>query len=162
VVVSVSNDRPRCDLAQASPSLLWPPNHRLVPINIIGVSDPNNDTLGFTVTGVTQDEPTNGQGDGSIAPDAVIQGNAVHIRAERSGSGDGRVYRINFTAYGRFPRSVQRRGDGVGAMEHEGRPRRPWTAAMLYDSTPALMGDIFTQQLAMTFLCRNSRVDAAP
>ena len=102
VVVSVSNDRPRCDLAQASPSLLWPPNHRLVPVNIVGVSDPDNDTLALTVTDVTQDEPTNGQGDGNIAPDAVIQGNAVLIRAERSGSGDGRVYRINFTAYDGF------------------------------------------------------------
>ena len=99
VVVSVSNDRPRCDLAQASPSLLWPPNHRLVPVNIVGVSDPDNDTLGLTVTDVTQDEPANGQGDGNIAPDAIIQGNAILIRAERSGSGDGRVYRINFTAY---------------------------------------------------------------
>ena len=51
-----------------------------------------------TVTGVTQDEPLNGLGDGDTAPDAVIQGSAVLLRAERAGGGNGRVYRIHFSA----------------------------------------------------------------
>jgi len=98
VVVTVSNDRPRCDLAQASPSSLWPPNHGLVLVNIKGVTDPNDDTLRLTVTSVTQDEPTSGVTDGDTAPDAIMQADVVLIRAERSSTGDGRVYQINSTA----------------------------------------------------------------
>ena len=48
---------------------------------------------------VTQDEPTHGLGGGDTAIDAVINGDGtVLLRAERLGSGDGRVYRIYFTA----------------------------------------------------------------
>ncbi len=50
--------------------------------------------------GVTQDEPLSGKGDGNTSPDAK-RGPAPHkvyLRAERSGRGDGRVYRVSFTA----------------------------------------------------------------
>lgn len=94
-----ANARPVCDAAQASPSQLWPPNHRLVPVGIGGVTDPDNDTIAIAVTSVRQDEPVNGLGDGDTSPDAFIQGNSVLLRAERAGSRDGRVYYVNFTAH---------------------------------------------------------------
>ena len=50
------------------------------------------------VTSVTQDEPVNGLGDGDTSPDAVLQGSAVLLRAERAGGGNGRVYQVMFTA----------------------------------------------------------------
>lgn len=100
VIVNVLdlNDPPACDLAQVSPALLWPPNHKLVPVTITGVSDPNNNPVTITITGVTQDEPVNGLGDGDTSPDAVIQGSTVRLRAERSGAGNGRVYEVHFSA----------------------------------------------------------------
>jgi hypothetical protein len=98
VVAGVTNDRPACGAAQPSRALLWPPNHALVPVGIVGVTDPNNDPLTVTITGVTQNEPTNGLGDGDMSPDAVIQGATAWLRAERSGTGNGRVYRISFMA----------------------------------------------------------------
>lgn len=92
------NDPPACNLAKASPNLMWPPNHKLTTVNIAGMTDPNNDNIAVRVTGVTQNEPVNGLGDGDTGPDALIMGNNVMLRAERSGSGTGRVYQINFIA----------------------------------------------------------------
>lgn len=44
---------------------------------------------------VASNEPVNGTGDGDTAPDWQITGDlTVNLRAERSGSGSGRVYSI--------------------------------------------------------------------
>ena len=93
-----TNQPPVCSAAKAHPAVLWAPNHQFVPIAIMGVTDPNEDSVTITITGVTQDEPLNGKGDGNTSPDAVIQAGAASVRAERSGKGNGRVYRIAFTA----------------------------------------------------------------
>ena len=78
--------------------MLWPPNHRLVPVSITGVADPDDPDVRLTVTAVTQDEPVRGQGCGDTSPDAVLAGASVLLRAERAGHGTGRVYRVTFTA----------------------------------------------------------------
>jgi hypothetical protein len=64
----------------------------------VGVTDPDNLTTTITITAVTQDEPVNGLGDGDTSPDAAIQGQGVLLRAERSGTGSGRIYQVAFTA----------------------------------------------------------------
>lgn len=92
------NQPPSCELAQASPGLLWPPNHRLLPVRIVGVADPDDPNVTTTITAVTQDEPVNGVGDGDTSPDAVLLGATAMVRAERSGIGTGRVYKLTFTA----------------------------------------------------------------
>lgn len=96
-----SNSPPTCDLAFASEGQLWPPNHKMTTINISGVTDgDSNNIVTIAITGVTQDEPVNGTGDGDTSPDAIVdeQNNAILIRNERSGNSDGRVYSIQFTA----------------------------------------------------------------
>ena len=66
---------------------------------ILVVTNPDNDRVTLTVTGVTQDEPVNSLEDGDTSPDAVLQGDKVPLlRKERSGTGNGRVYRVSFTA----------------------------------------------------------------
>ena len=96
-VVNV-NDPPLCSAGRASAALLWPPNHKMVQVGITGLADANDDRLQIAVTGVTQDEPVNGIGDGDTSPDAVIQGDTVLLRAERRGNGNGRIYRVGFVA----------------------------------------------------------------
>lgn len=92
------NDPPACALAEPRPALLWPPTHKLIPVEIVGVADPNDDQVTITGTQVTQDEPVNGLGDGDTSPDAVIGGDRILLRAERSGTGNGRVYQVHFKA----------------------------------------------------------------
>src|SRR5262249_34542326 len=92
------NQAPVCTLAQASPAVLWPPNHKLVAVTVVGVTDAANHPVTLTVTGVTQDEPTHGLGDGDTSPDAALQGGKLLLRAERAGGGAGRLYQVSFTA----------------------------------------------------------------
>jgi hypothetical protein len=74
----------------------------MVAVQIIGITDPQSNAFTIAVTGVTQDEPIDGLGDGDTSPDAVIQGNQVLLRAERASGGNGRVYRVSFIATDAF------------------------------------------------------------
>jgi chitinase len=98
VTVQDTVGAPECSLARPSVAQLWPPNHKLIPVTILGVTDEGSNAVTIVITGVTQDEPINGLGDGDTAPDAVIQGGTVLLRAERAGGGNGRVYRVTFQA----------------------------------------------------------------
>jgi len=98
------NAPPVCTDLVASPNELWPPNHKLRLVTVTGASDPEGDDIVTAVTGVTQDEPVNGLGDGDTSPDAELGPalNQVRLRAERSGTSDGRVYRLSVTVTDEF------------------------------------------------------------
>jgi hypothetical protein len=98
VVVDVVDTAPPTINVRLSPATLWPPNHRMVDIHAtVGVEECGTSTL--TLVSVTSSEPDNGTGDGDTTDD--IQGADVgtadsdfQLRAERSGSGPGRLYTI--------------------------------------------------------------------
>lgn len=97
----IPNHPPECGAAVASVSELWPPDHRMVPIGIEGVTDPDGDPVTITVTSIWQDEPTGGDEVVELdvtCPDGVIEDGHAQVRAERYGRGDGRVYTLSFTA----------------------------------------------------------------
>jgi hypothetical protein len=91
---------PDCSGARPSQASLWPPDHRFVPVAIEGVTDAAGAPLTAVVTAVMQDEPVSGPGDGNTRPDAIVDGAFARLRAERAGTGDGRVYTVSFSAAG--------------------------------------------------------------
>lgn len=81
------------------PDTLSPPNHKFVGVTVAGVTDPLGGAVAITITGVTQDEPINGLNDGNTCPDGKGVGtDTAMLRAERSGTGNGRVYHVTFAA----------------------------------------------------------------
>ena len=92
------NEDPDCTSAIPSQGSLWPPNHKFQNITIDGVTDPDGDPVTITIDGITQDEPTPGPGKKHSPDGDGVGTDTAEIRAERDGSGDGRVYEISFTA----------------------------------------------------------------
>jgi YVTN family beta-propeller protein len=124
-----------CSHATASPNLIWPPNHKLVPIQLSGVANPGGGAVAFTVTGIFQDEPVHSGGSGNTGPDGTGVGTSTpSVRAERDGGGDGRVYHIFFTAANGAGASCAG-AVTVGVPKSQGHNGGPVDEGPLYDST---------------------------
>jgi hypothetical protein len=98
----VDTTPPVVNVARAVPSRLWPPNHRLVPVTVeLGAADACDDAPTVTLVDVlsNEDEDARGTGDGHARPDVVgaelgTDDRSVMLRAERNGTGHGRVYTL--------------------------------------------------------------------
>ncbi len=103
-IVRISENRaPDCSRSTASPSVIWPPNGRMIPVSILGVTDPEGDAVALKVTGISQDEP--GAAFSGIGPGLphripshrslrrVLHRPGDGVRAARPGQGQGELRR---------------------------------------------------------------------
>lgn len=96
VIEVVDTTAPVIHSAAADPDTLWPPNHKMRPTVIaVDVTDICDASPTCSIVAVASNEPVNGVGDGNTEPDWQITGAlTLNLRAERSGPGAGRIYRI--------------------------------------------------------------------
>jgi len=152
-----------CTAALADPPQLSPPNHKFVDVSIVGVTDPDGDPVTITVTGITQDESIGSEDGGNPCPDAAGVGSSTaRLRAERSASGDGRVYHVAFLADD--GRGSQCNGTVTVCVP---KSRKPGASCVdqgpLYDSVvgtcvPVQCDDICTLELAAGSECAGEKL----
>jgi len=135
LLVEVLNRPPNCSLASPDTDILWPPDHNFVPIEILGITDPEGDEINLSITSIFQDEPVNDSGDGNMTPDGRgVGSNVAEIRAERSGVGNGRFYHISFLAEDGHG-GVCSEQIKVSVPKNMGKKGAPVDDGLLFDST---------------------------
>ena len=130
-----ANLPPDCSSVSIDQTMLWPPNHTFRDVTASGGTDPEGEPVALAINSVTQDEPLDGTGDAHTAPDADRGGlaaNQVSLRAERSGDGDGRVYRVEVVA-------TDPAGASCATMISIGVPHDQRTGASAVDTTAVIV-----------------------
>jgi hypothetical protein len=90
----------------ADPHVLWPPNHRLVPVQVAWTAQDTCDAMpAVRLVAAASSEPDDAEGEGDGRTRGDIAGAEdgtpdaqVSLRAERAAAGTGRVYELVYTA----------------------------------------------------------------
>lgn len=124
-----ANTPPDCSKAKPSVTELWPPNHKLVPVSIEGITD--TEPFKVQIVSVFQDEPV---GSGNKSDAEIVDGSSVRLRAERLGKGNSRVYNITFNAIDSKGAKCPDTTLSV-AVPHNRHAETPPVGPVTYDST---------------------------
>jgi hypothetical protein len=88
-VTVADNTPPQINSISASPNLIWPPNHKLIPISLAVNATDNCGAVSCKIVSVSSNESILAGDDWTITSDST-----VILRAARLGDGDGRVYSV--------------------------------------------------------------------
>lgn len=113
---------------------LWPPNHRMHTLraaDCVTVRDACDEAPRAVFTWAQVDEPDDATGDGHTTEDVRFEGcDAVAVRAERRGNGDGRSYALGVRVTDRSGNATDAVCHVVVAHDQSGRrPTAPPTGA---------------------------------
>ncbi len=105
-IVTVADTIPPSLSLSVDPSVLWPPNHRLVPVQVAWqTNDACSPAVMVTLISAVSSEPDDAPGDGDGRTTGDIAGAApgtaattIELRAERASSGAGRTYTLTYQA----------------------------------------------------------------
>jgi predicted outer membrane repeat protein len=90
--VTVANNQPPAITgASANPSVLWPPNKKMVDVTVNYSAADNCSQPACQISSVTCNEPI------SSSNYTIVDGHHVKLSADRLGSGNGRIYTISIT-----------------------------------------------------------------
>jgi hypothetical protein len=83
-----------------TPNLLWPPNHKLIPVQVTATATDICGAVSTKIKSITSNQSRNGKGSGHTSSDWKITGDlTANIRAERTGKDKGgRIYTITVEA----------------------------------------------------------------
>jgi len=124
----------------ASPAILWPPNHRMIPVHLTWTAmDACTGDMPVRLVGILSSEPDDAPGGGDRETTGDIAGldpgtpdDAVLLRAERITGGPGRTYTIRYAAADAAGHSTTRDvivtvpgRDRPGASRRASSPARP-------------------------------------
>jgi probable HAF family extracellular repeat protein len=98
-VTVVDTTPPIITQLKAEPSILWPPDHKMVTVQVDAEAVDACSTATWKIISVSSNELLNERGQGNTAPDWQIVGDhAVELRAERSGTSHDRIYTLTVQA----------------------------------------------------------------
>jgi hypothetical protein len=97
LAVRLDFDAPAVNGLPSSGCSLWPPNHKMQQVAVVSAADALAGVASLEVTATSSEPSDPGEPDVLVTPDGS-GGFVVSLRAERLGSGPGRVYTVTATA----------------------------------------------------------------
>lgn len=91
---------PVIDSLSVNPKVLWPPNHKMVPVRVSAeITDACGETT-WEIISITSNQAVDAKGSGNTSPDWLITGDhTASLRAERAGPAKGgRIYTLTVQA----------------------------------------------------------------